>query len=201
MLEKLWTFSQYAALTEQAFAGTIGSEHEFVQGGAKVRVKTDTLISPRGLQSILNAWRANGFQYDLDYYIASNLLARTIDSTQRAYLYQLGQSCGLFASSAGWPTPNYGVTGGKVPQFKIEPPKNPAASLAMTEMPEVVESIWGTAPARSDWSAVRRAEADQILEAERIKQMQTLEGLMANIGALERQIVDEAPGSGKRRKK
>ncbi len=196
VLEKLWTLSQYAALTQQAFAGTIGAEHEFVQGGTKVRVATDTLISPRGLQSILNAWRAEGYQYELDFYIASNLLPRTTDSTKRAYLYQLGQSCGLFANAAGWPTLNTGVSGGKVPQFKIDPPKNSSADITMTPMPEVVEAIWGAAPARSDWSAVRKAEVDQVREEERLARMRALDQLLANIGELEKRLAEEDAPSG-----
>ena len=170
-LQKVWTLSQYAALTQQAFSETISDDNLFAQGGGvKVRIRTDVLISPRGLQSILHAWRSDGYRCELDHYLAENLLSRTTDPNQRAYLYQLGQTCGLF-TSRDWPTHSFPA--GKIPQFSVESPKNLSSPLDFIQFTEVVEAIWGKAPERSMLKD-RQPDSAMIPEEQRIQIMKSL---------------------------
>ncbi len=172
-LEKLWTLAQYAALTQQAFSGNISPDNQFVQGGTKVSVQTSVLISPRGLQSILNDWRGEAYQHELDHYIASNILSRATDPTERAYLYQLGQACGLFRGDGWVDCPNFPA--GKVSSFSVEVPKNPALPIDIIPVTDVIEAVWGPAPARSEWRPGVADKDTPLDEPERVTAMQDME--------------------------
>lgn len=178
-LQRLWTLAQYAALTQQAFAGTIAAENQFMQGGVRVPLRTDVLISPRGLQSILNAWRSEGYRHELDHYLAENLLSRTTDPNQRAYLYQLGQTCGLFTSE-GW-VDNPQFQAGAIAKFSVQSPANKAGPTEVVSFVDVVEAIWGAAPARSEYPRSSAGADAKVIEETRIKEFQALTGAIKEI--------------------
>lgn len=186
-LEKLWILSQYAALSQQAFSGTLASENQFRKGGVTVPVLTDVMISPRGLASILNAWKRDAYQYELDYYIARNILHRASDPTQRAFLYQLGQTCGLFGSQ-GWVDNNTLLPSGKITSYSVDIPQNKAGPTDFISFTKIVESIWGEAPARSMWKASDPKPGEALSEAERVAFMQGLNDLAGEIETFTRQL-------------
>jgi hypothetical protein len=178
-LKQVWNFAQFAALTQHAFSGTLDPKYELNQGGAGVKMTTDILISPRGLQSILNAWRSDGYQFELGHYVAENLLPRAAKPAQRALLYNLGKITGVFSGS-GWPeVPN--TQSGKVVSFNVESPQNKAAAIEITPRLEVIEALWGKAPERSDWPRKVPSEKTPLSETQRIQLMKSLQSFSGKL--------------------
>jgi hypothetical protein len=185
-LNKLWVLAQYAALTQEAFMGTIGPDYHFKQGGVKVPVRTDLLISPRGLQSILSMWRNNGFEFELDHYLAKNFINRAKDPTQKAYLYQLGQSSGLYKGNDWEECPEFPA--GRIPAFKVSIPENQAEKLEFVSVLEIIEAIWGKAPERTmlALNVGGKAEVKVLTDPERAALRQNATELLSKInGRLE----------------
>ncbi len=172
-LETLWRFSQYAAVTQQAFAGEIkdGNGYALPLNGTKVGHQTSVALSPRAFMRVLEAWRDEGFQKELDYYIAKDLLQRSLDPKDRAYLYWLGQFKGFFQSE-GWDrNPNYDDAASG--QFRITIPANEAADAEVVPARAVVEALYGEIPQRQAWpdgdlapAMVRRSKAAELIEVQ-----------------------------------
>ena len=182
-LKEVWKLAQFAALTQQAFSSTLAPDFELSQGGGSVKIKTDVLISPRGLQSILNAWRSDGYRLELGHYVAENLLARAFDPSQRALLYNLGKITEIFSGN-GWPeTPNLDT--GKVHALRIESPMNRAGPIELVSRLEVIEAIWGAAPERSEWRPQMLESNALLTEEQRIELMKQLKLLSANLAQSE----------------
>lgn len=172
-LETLWRFSQYAAVTQQAFAGEIkdGDRYAIPLNGAKVGHQTSVALSPRAFMRVLEAWRDEGFQKELDYYIAKDLLQPFLDPKDRAYLYWLGQFKGFFQSD-GWDrSPNYDAVASG--HFRVTIPSNDEADAEIVTARAVVEALYGDIPQRQAWpegevaaTLVRRSKAAELIEAQ-----------------------------------
>lgn len=151
-IETVWRFCQFAAVTQRAFAGDIkdGDAHGFSVNGSAVGCRPSVSLSPRGVMRVIEAWRDDGFQLELDHYIAKHLLSRAIeDPKSQAYLYKLGKFFGFF-SSEGWDNkPDYSASlQGK---FSFTDPKNSSVAPEVVPARKSIEALYGEIPARSEW--------------------------------------------------
>lgn len=150
-LETLWKFTQFAAVTQQAFAGEIqlGSAHSFQTDGTSQAKQTSVSLSPRAFMRVIESWRDDGFQKELDQYIAKDLLLRALDPADKAYLYQLGTLFGFFKSKGWDKDPNYGDW--KNGRFKFSLPDNKSEPADIVPARLVISSIYGEIPGRITW--------------------------------------------------
>lgn len=154
-LNKLWELAILAKITQDNFAEKIdaASPNAFKSGGASAVIKTSMALSPRSLMSrVVRAWRDDGFKYELDYYVGKELLERSFKPEERAYFYQIAQAQGFFKSTGWEQTPNYG-SGGKLTNFEVRIPRNPAAAVSRVTGEEILVKIYGEPLARKDWPA------------------------------------------------
>ena len=150
-IDTVWRFSKFAAVTQRAFAGDIkdGDAHGFSVNGSAVGYRPSVSLSPRGVMRVIEAWRDDGFQLELDHYIAKHLLLRATDPKDQAYLYQLGKFFGFF-SSEGWDNkPDYSASlQGK---FSFAVPKNSSVAPDVVPARKSIQALYGEIPARSEW--------------------------------------------------
>ncbi|MEI6517896.1 MAG: AAA family ATPase, partial [bacterium] len=150
-IDTVWKFSQFAAVTQQAFAGDIkdGQAHGFSLNGSSVGYQPSVSLSPRGVMRVIEAWRDDGFQVELDHYIAKHLLLRATDPKDQAYLYQLGKFFGFF-SSEGWDkNPDYSAS--LEGRFSFKDPKNSSETPEVVPARESIKALYGEIPTRSEW--------------------------------------------------
>lgn len=170
-LDLLWRFSQFAAVTQMAFHGEIatGHPHGFERSGSSAGYVPKVQLSNRGMMRVIEQWRDDGFQYELDFYIARDLFGRAKDPSDRAYLYQRGQKFGFFTSD-GWDRrPDYSSEG--IQRFSVAIPTNKgldgkvtgneAAPRDIVPAREVISSLWGAVPARKVWPDNERTEQEK----------------------------------------
>ena len=162
-IDTVWRFSQFAAVTQRAFAGDIkdGDAHGFSLNGSAVGYRPSVSLSPRGVMRVIEAWRDDGFQVELDHYIAKHLLLRATDPKDQAYLYQLGKFFGFF-SSEGWDkSPDYSASfQGK---FSFNVPENSSVAPEVVPARKSIEALYGEIPTRSEWpdKQVQQQAAEQ----------------------------------------
>ncbi len=156
-IDTVWRFSQFAAVTQRAFAGDIkdGDAHGFSLNGSSVGYRPSVSLSPRGVMRVIEAWRDDGFQLELDHYIVKHLLSRAVeDPKSQAYLYKLGRFFGFF-SSKGWDTsPDYEASYQGKFSFKVPNEKEAKDSSVAPEVVPArksIEALYGEIPARSEW--------------------------------------------------
>ena len=155
-INTVWRFSQFAAVTQRAFAGDIkdGDAHGFSVNGSAVGYRPSVSLSPRGVMRVIEAWRDDGFQVELDHYIAKHLLLRATDPKDQAYLYQLGKFFGFF-SSEGWDkSPDYSASFQGKFSFKVPNEKEAKDSSVAPEVVPArksIEALYGEIPTRSEW--------------------------------------------------
>ena len=115
---------------------------------------------------VIEAWRDDGFQVELDHYIAKHLLLRATDPKDQAYLYQLGKFFGFF-SSEGWDkSPDYSASFQGKFSFKVPNEKEAKDSSVAPEVVPArksIEALYGEIPTRSEWpdKQVQQQAAEQ----------------------------------------
>jgi MoxR-like ATPase len=159
-LDKLWKLAQVARVFQDNFAGrTTGNTHFFKQGVAPAVPYTlqESVLSMRALDNIVTQWQAEGYQYELDYYVWKEFGSQSTNPTDRAFIYQQCKDGPGFFSTTGWePAPNYG-TGGKVTSFDVPLPKNRSAEAIYTGQRQVVQCAFGDKePLRTVWPSVSK---------------------------------------------
>lgn len=175
-LDAVWRFSQFAAVTQMAFHGEIrdGDAHGFSSGAATVGYVPKVQLSNRGVMRVIEQWRDDGFQHELDHYIAKDLFSRATDPKDRAYLYQQLQFFG-FCKSEGWEQkPDYSADG--IQRFQVKIPKNDAQPRDIVPAREVIAALYGEIPARTVWPDGKETQA------------QAGQNTMAELAALEAQF-------------
>jgi MoxR-like ATPase len=171
-LDLLWRFSQFVAVTQKAFHGEIktGDSNGFQRDGNNVGKVPKVQLSNRGMMRVIEQWRNDGFQYELDYYIARDLFSRAKDPTDRAYLYQMGQKFGFFKSNGWNQKPDYSSEGVQSFEVKIPTQKvganykergNDAAPSGIVPARQVISALWGEIPARKVWPDGERAVTEK----------------------------------------
>jgi MoxR-like ATPase len=150
-LNALWRFSQFASVTQRAFAGEFkdGDAGGFQSGESNTAYIPKVQLSNRGVMRVIEKWRDDGLKYELDYYIARDIFARATDPKDRAYLYQQAQLSGFFRSEGWEQNPDYSPK--NLPKFEVKIPKNEAAGLELVPAREVIASIYGDIPIRTVW--------------------------------------------------
>jgi MoxR-like ATPase len=177
-LDLLWRFTQFVAVTQKAFHGEIldGDPHGFTSaGGNQAGITTKVQLSNRGMMRVIGAWRDDGFQYELDHYIAKDLFSRAKDPREKAFFYQIGQKFGFFKTEGWEQNPNYSSNG--LSRFSVEIPvkRGKEGELVPNESPprelisarEVIESLFGEIPQRNVWpeGTITEAQEDQQYES------------------------------------
>lgn len=151
-LDLLWRLSQFAAVTQRAFAGEIrdGDTYGFSLNGISTGIETSVSLSPRSFMRVIESWKASGFQVELDHFVAEDLISRAQDPRERAYLYQLGQFFGLFEGDGWEKAPNFqdAVERGI---FNPAIPRNPAEPGEVVPARDVIMALVGEIPARTVW--------------------------------------------------
>lgn len=150
-LDALWRFSQFASVTQRAFAGEFkdGDAGGFQSGESNTAYIPKVQLSNRGVMRVIEKWRDDGFKYELDYYIAQDIFSRATDPKDRAYLYQQAQLTGFFRSEAWEQNPDYSAR--NLQKFKVNIPKNEAGAREIVPAREVIASIYGDIPIRTVW--------------------------------------------------
>lgn len=150
-LDTLWRFAQFAAVTQMAFHGEVndGEAHGFRSGAATVGYVPKVQLSNRGVMRVIEQWRQDGCERELDYYIAKDIFSRATDPKDRAYLYQKGQFFGFFKSNGWEENPNYSPE--SISRFNVTIPDNAAEPSGIVPAREVIEKLYGDVPARTQW--------------------------------------------------
>lgn len=175
-LDTLWRFAQFAAVTQMAFHGEVndGDAHGFRSGAASVAYVPKVQLSNRGVMRVIEQWRQDGCERELDYYIAKDIFSRATDPRDRAYLYQKGQFFGFFKSNGWEENPNYSPD--SISRFNVTIPDNAAAPSEIVPAREVIEKLYGDVPARTQWpDGVQTVTQKQ-------------QGIMADLAALEARL-------------
>ncbi len=150
-LETIWSLCKYARLTQIAFSGQLGRDNEnaFQSAGATIEHRPEVLISPRNLVRILNDWKLDGFRYEIDHYLYEHFICSSLKPADGALLYQLAQKQGFFVS----PKWSAGIAElekvGNFP-FRVRDPFNRSPDLRYFHREDIIEAIYGRAPARTD---------------------------------------------------
>ncbi len=175
-LDTLWRFAQFAAVTQMAFHGEVsdGEAHGFRSGATTVGYVPKVQLSNRGVMRVIEQWRQDGGERELDYYIAKDIFSRATDPKDRAYLYQKGQFFGFFKSNGWEENPNYSPD--SISRFNITIPDNAAAPSEIVPAREVIEKLYGDVPARTQWPDGVQTVAQQ------------QQGSMADLAALEAKL-------------
>lgn len=150
-LDTLWRFAQFAAVTQMAFHGEVndGEAHGFRSGTTTVGYVPKVQLSNRGVMRVIEQWRQDGCERELDYYIAKDIFSRATDPKDRAYLYQKGQFFGFFKSNGWEENPNYAPE--SIQKFNVKIPDNAAAASEIVPAREVIEKLYGDIPPRTEW--------------------------------------------------
>ena len=183
-IDTLWRLSKFAAVTQRAFAGEVrdGDAHGFSVNGTSVGHQPSVSLSPRAFMRVIESWRDDGFQVELDHYIAKDLLQRALDPKDKAYLYQLARFFGFF-DGPGWDkrpdyeaAPTRGV-------FSFSLPSNRSERAEIVPARKAIEAIYGEAPGRTEWpdGAVAKTVGTQNHAAALVSQGAGFESLLGEI--------------------
>lgn len=157
-LEQVWNLSQFARITQLAFAGRIGQvdPNAFQRGAVQVAHSPEVLISPRTLQRIIQEWRDDGFVRGLDNYVYKHLIDAAVKVPDKQYLYQLGQKFKVFDKGNGWEELDFT----KEPNsFSVVNRRTAPPPLDIISKYEVIEALYGAPPARTEWPTAQAVES------------------------------------------
>lgn len=183
-IDTLWRLSKFAAVTQRAFAGEVrdGDAHGFSVNGTSVGHQPSVSLSPRAFMRVIESWRDDGFQKELDHYLAKDLLQRALDPKDKAYLYQLARFFGFF-EGPGWDKkPDYDAAPTRG-VFSFSLPTNPSNRAEIVPARKAIEAIYGEAPGRSEWpdGEVAKTVSTQNHAATLMQQGATFEALLGEI--------------------
>jgi MoxR-like ATPase len=186
-IDTLWRLSKFAAVTQRAFAGEVrdGDAHGFSVNGTSVGHQPSVSLSPRAFMRVIESWRDDGFQVELDHYIAKDLLQRALDPKDKAYLYQLARFFGFF-DGPGWDKkPDYEAAPMRG-VFSFAVPTNRSERAEIVPARKAIEAIYGEAPGRTEWPDGRVAEvvATQNHTAQLVSQGAAFDALLGEIDQL-----------------
>ena len=161
ILKDLWRLAQAARILQDVFAGRqVESAYYYQEAGGKATayMLKKSALTLRELGRILDVWKGDNFQKELDYYLYNDFVKEATDLNDRAYLYQTLQKIYGFFKTPGWEqNPSYG-TAGQVTSFKIESPENLAGELKFFGPKEIVEAAFGKIPERKKWPEITLKE-------------------------------------------
>jgi len=175
-IKKLWNMAKAARVTQDVFAGReIGNAYYFQEAGGRAikYLLKESVMSIRAIGNILEQWKKEGYDKELDYYIWKEFVSQSTVVSDRAYLYQLLKDRFGFFQSAGWEqNPDYG-SGGAVNFFNLKAPKNFSAPMEFFGPRQTIEFAFGQAPERAKWP---ESEIDQEkIETKNFKDLEKLE--------------------------
>jgi len=175
-IKKLWNMAKAARVTQDVFAGReIGNAYYFQEAGGRAikYLLKESVMSIRAIGNILEQWKKEGYDKELDYYIWKEFVSQSTVVSDRAYLYQLLKDRFGFFQSAGWEqNPDYG-SGGAVNFFNLKAPKNFSAPMEFFGPRQTIEFAFGQAPERAKWP---ESEIDQEkIETKNFEDLEKLE--------------------------
>ncbi len=177
-IKKLWNLAKSAKVTQDVFAGKeIDSAYYFQESGPANRstkyLLKESVMSIRGIENILEQWKKEGYEKELDYYVWKEFVSQSTVASDKAYLYQQLKDRFNFFQSKGWEqNPDYGK-GGVVNTFDIEAPKNPSAEKQFWGPRETVKYAFGKPPERAKWPEVEKEDEENNFET--LKELRELE--------------------------
>lgn len=180
-IKKLWNLAKAARVTQDVFAGReVDGAYYFKEAGgraAKYLLK-ESVMSIRAIENILEQWKEEGYEKELDHYIWKEFVSQSTVASDRAYLYQILQDQFGFFQSEGWEqNPDYG-SGGMINVFDVSVPENKSAEKKFFEPRDVVESAFGSPPERSVWPDVEKGiegEMAELSESQNIEELEEME--------------------------
>jgi len=156
-VKKLWNLAKAARITQDVFAGKEISSAYYFQEAAGRAIKymlKESVMSIRSIENILEQWKMEGYEKELDYYVWKEFVSQSTVASDRAFLYQLLKDRFNFFQNEGWDqSPDYG-SGGIVNNFDIKAPENPSSERHFFGPRQVVEFAFGKPPARAKWPDV-----------------------------------------------
>lgn len=175
-IKKLWNLAKAARVTQDVFAGReIQSAYYFQEASARSTkyMLKESVMSIRAIENILEQWKNEGYEKELDYYIWKEFVSQSTVASDKAYLYQLLKDRFNFFQSEGWEqNPDYG-SGGVINTFDIKTPKNNSIKKDFLGPRKTVESAFGKAPERAKWP-----EAEGEINENKEGNFEELEGLL-----------------------
>ncbi len=151
-VRKLWNLAKAARVIQDVFAGKAINQAFYYQvaGGHPTKYYLqESVLSIRGINSILDAWISNGFTYELDYYLWHEFVNQSTVISDKVFLYQLLQDRFDFFQSANWPHPEYDQLD-SMTQFDITAPHNEEEDLVFMTARQTVEYAYGEPPEVDD---------------------------------------------------
>lgn len=153
-MQKLWRLAQAARVVQDVFSGKAVKEAYWKTeaGSRPVRPNLqEAVLSIRALSSIIDQWRKDAYEKELDHYIWKEFGSQSTVAGDRAYVYQLLKDRFGFFQSEGWPQePSYGSEG-VVTSFDINAPGNKPERVEFIGPRKVVEAVYGKPPKRAEW--------------------------------------------------
>lgn len=150
-LEKLWRLAKLAAITQLALEGKVAqdSPHAHRINGASIAAKVEHALTPRVVVNLLEQWKGNGFEFELDHYIFKALVESALTSLEKDYFYRQCQLQG-FCTSPGWPVV---IDDGSERLYSdVRSPRNPGEATPQVIPGRIlIKEIYGDAPKRTTW--------------------------------------------------
>jgi MoxR-like ATPase len=150
-LDKLWRLAKLAAITQLALEGKVAqdSPHAHRRNGTSLAAKVEHALTPRVVVNLLEQWKGNGFEFELDHYIFNALVESALTAVEKDYFYRQCQLQG-FCMSPGWPE----IIDDGTDQLysEVRSPKNPCEATPATVPGRIlIKEINGDAPERASW--------------------------------------------------
>lgn len=187
-LDKLWRLAKLAAITQLALEGKVGqdSPHAHRVNGTSQSAKVEHALTPRVVVNLLEQWKGNGFEYELDHYVFKALVESALTAVEKDYFYRQCQLQG-FCESPGWPEV---IDDGSERLYSdVRSPQNPGEAPAQTVPGQVlIREIHGPPPVRVVWPA-QSATPSKVCErrvdtGERLQLLSAIEAELTEVTSL-----------------
>lgn len=157
--DDLWRLAKFTRKVQEVYSGQRDGKLFSGQAGLNVPVTaTSSVISMRDVKQVIEAWKRDNFEKEVDYYVYKELIAPLTNAMDIKFFVQQLQAEGFFANDS------WKAVIAKAGTFDsaLHAPENNGKDLEFTTVREVVEAVYGKAPERTefpyDLQAVKKNE-------------------------------------------
>ena len=161
---KLWKLSVFAKKSQDIFSGK-WADKETGEAGLTREMVGREVLSLRQLVRVIEAWRQDNMQYELDHYLFEKFVDQAGQETERAALYKIAQEVGLFDEQKGWPLAHDIEAGAGVAKFEAVSPKKKGEMPVWHGPRDTVEYAFGKAPERTEWPETKAGASAETQES------------------------------------